>query len=97
VETQLRDYQIRPGHMDDWIAGWRSSVVPLRTRAGFVVLGAWVDRPHDRFVWVVGYEGADGFEAADARYHAMPERLSVEPEPSDFIAQASLDMVSAAL
>jgi hypothetical protein len=22
MEIQLRDYRIRPGHMDDWIAGW---------------------------------------------------------------------------
>ena len=22
VEIQLRDYRIKPGHMDDWIAGW---------------------------------------------------------------------------
>jgi hypothetical protein len=95
MEIQLRDYQILPGHMDHWIAGWEGGIVPLREQEGFEILGAWVDRPHNRFVWVVGYAGADGFEAAEQRYHDRPERLSLEPNPSDFIAAATLDMVDA--
>jgi ribosomal protein L11 methylase PrmA len=93
METQLRDYRIRPGHMDDWIAGWTTGIVPLRHQEGFTIVGAWVDRPHDRFVWLVGYSGADGFEAAEERYHDLPERLAIDPNPSDFIETATLDMV----
>ena len=52
MEIRLRDYRISPGHMDDWIAGWEDGVAPLRERTGVQLLGAWVDRPHDRFVWV---------------------------------------------
>ena len=96
VELQLRDYRIKPGHMDDWIAGWNGGIVPLRQQEGFDIVGAWVDRPNDRFVWVVGYSGADGFEAAELRYHDRPERLSLNPNPSDFIEAATLDMVEAA-
>ena len=93
VEIQLRDYRIKPGHMDDWIAGWQVGVVPLRQQEGFEVVGAWVDRAHDRFVWLVGYSGADGFKAAEERYHALPERLTLSPDPSDFVQAATLDMV----
>ena len=96
MELQLRDYRIKPGHLDDWIAGWERGIVPLREQAGFEIVGAWVDRPHDRFVWVVGYAGADGFEAAEQRYHDLPERLSLNPDPSDFVESATLDMVNAA-
>jgi ribosomal protein L11 methylase PrmA len=92
MEIQLRDYRIRPGHMNDWIAGWKSGIVPLRQQEGFQIVGAWVDRPHDRFVWVVGYT-ADGFEAAEQRYHDLPERLAQQPNPSDFVEVATLDMV----
>jgi hypothetical protein len=97
METQLRDYRIQPGHMDDWITGWKGGIVPLRKREGFQIVGAWVDRLHDRFVWLVGYSGADGFETAEARYHALPERLSQQPNPSDFIESATLDMVDGLL
>jgi hypothetical protein len=96
VELQLRDYRIKPGHMDDWIAGWNGGIVPLRQQEGFDIVGAWVDRPNDRFVWVVGYSGADGFEAAEQRYHDLSGRLSLNPNPSDFIESATLDMVEAA-
>jgi hypothetical protein len=97
MEIQLRDYRIEPGHMDDWITGWEGGVLPLRRQEGFEVVGAWVDRAHDRFIWLVGYSGADGFSAAEERYHALPERLSLNPEPSDFIQSATLDMVDGVL
>jgi hypothetical protein len=97
MELQLRDYRIRQGRMDDWIAGWESAVVPLRQQAGFVIVGAWVDRPHDRFVWLIGYSGADGFVAAEGRYHASSARVALRPNPSDFVDVATLDMVDAVL
>jgi hypothetical protein len=95
MEMQLRDYHIRSGHLDAWIAGWTAGIVPLRQQEGFVIVGAWVDREHDRFVWVVGYDGADGFEAAEERYHADQARLDLDPNPSDFVERATLDMVEA--
>ena len=95
MEIQLRDYRIRRGHLDDWIAGWQTGIVPLRRQEGFEIVGAWVDRDHDRFVWVVGYAGDDGFAAAEDRYHARTERLALDPNPSDFIENATLDMVEA--
>jgi NIPSNAP len=95
MEIQLRDYRIRPGHMDDWIAGWKRGIVPQRHQEGFEIVSAWVDRAHDRFVWLVGYAGDDGFEAAEERYHNSPARLALQPDPSDFVAQAKLDMVEA--
>jgi NIPSNAP len=93
METQLRDYRIRPGHMDDWISGWRQGIAPLREGHGFLIVGAWVDRAHDRFVWLVGYSGADGFAAAEERYHSSSARVALDPDPSDFIEHAELDMV----
>jgi len=93
MEIKLRDYRIRHGHMDDWIAGWERGIVPMRRQEGFEILGAWVDRPHERFVWLVGYAGDDGFEVAEERYHSSAARRSLTPEPSDFIDEATLDMV----
>ena len=93
MEIQLRDYRIRPGHMDDWIAGWKSGIVPLRQQEGFEIVGAWVDRSNDRFVWLVSYSDADGFEAAEKRYHDLQARLAQDPNPSDFVEAATLDIV----
>jgi hypothetical protein len=97
VDIQLRDYRIREGQMDAWIARWKAGVVPLREEAGFRVVGSWVDREHDRFVWLIAYSGVDGFEAANERYYASPKRTSLHPEPSELIEEASLTMVEAVL
>lgn len=93
MQIQLRDYRIRPGLMGDWIAGWQRGIVPFREQEGFAIVGAWVDRPNNRFAWVVGYAGDDGFAAAEERYHASSARVALDPNPSDFVESATLDMV----
>ena len=95
MEIQLREYRIRDGQMDAWIAGWTDGVVPLRLEFGFEILGAWVDRQENRFVWLVGYSGADGFDAANERYYASPKRAALRPEPSELIEEARKVMVEA--
>jgi hypothetical protein len=83
---QLRRYTIKPGEMDAWIAEWRRAVVPLRTRSGFRVEGAWIDRASDLFVWILSYEGDDGFESANERYYSSDERRAVTPDPARHLA-----------
>jgi NIPSNAP protein len=93
METQLREYQIAPGRMDEWLAGWSSGVVPLRQAAGFRVLGAWVDESHDRFVWLLSYNGPDGFAAAEAGYYSSQQRAALDPDPARFVVEAKHTMV----
>jgi hypothetical protein len=86
MEWQLRIYTISDGVLDDWIEEWRRHIAPLRRKLGFRVLGPWVDG--DTFVWLLGYEGEDGFAAADARYYESPERTNLTPDPARHIAHA---------
>jgi NIPSNAP len=97
MEIQLRDYRIRRGQMNAWIAAWKSQVVPLREEAGFRLIGAWVDAQDDRFVWLLGYSGADGFQAADDRYYAAQKRRELHPDPSAHVEEARQTMVDAVL
>jgi hypothetical protein len=97
MQIQLRDYRIRHGRMDAWIAGWKSHIVPLREEAGFRLIGAWVDVQADRFVWLLGYSGPEGFQAADDRYYASQKRRELQPEPSELIEEATQTMVDAVL
>ncbi len=95
MQIQLREYRIRHGQMAEWVSRWKSQIVPLRAEAGFQVIGAWVDAPEDRFVWVLGYSGADGFAAADDRYYASQERRGLHPDPSALVDEARHSMVDA--
>ena len=86
MEWQLRIYTIRTGELDTRIDEWSAHVAPLRRKLGFRLLGPWVDS--DTFVWMLGYEGADGCAAADARYYASEERRMLDPDPARHIAHA---------
>jgi hypothetical protein len=97
MEIELREYRIQHGEMDAWLALWRSGVVPLRQAAGFEVIGAWVDRQHDRFVWLLEYDGADGYDAANRRYYDSDGRAALRPDPAELIEEARTAMVEPAL
>jgi hypothetical protein len=96
MEIELRDYVASPGHLDDWIRGWSEGVMPIRERCGFQLLGAWVDRSHNRFLCVLGYDGPDGFGAAEERYHSLADRGALDPEASSFVQTAQITRVQPA-
>lgn len=77
MDYQLRDYDVKPGAFDQFIAEWASNIVPLRRRFGFQVMGAWTTAERTRFVWVLARED---LEAADREYHASPERTNLRPD-----------------
>jgi hypothetical protein len=83
--TQLRDYTIKPGQLDRFAEFWAKNVRPLREKMGFRIEGAWKIPSEERFVWIVSYDGADGFEAAVKAYMDSPERKALDPDPASFI------------
>lgn len=91
---QLREYTVKPGEMDQWIAEWRSKIVPLRKKHGFEVLGAWIVDGTDQFVWIVKYDGAKSWKEADADYYASPERKAMEPDPARHLAHTGARLMT---
>ena len=86
VKFQLREYAVKPGEMDEWIAEWREKIVPLRQRHGFKVLGAWIVDGTDQFVWIISHDGMKSWEEADAEYYGSPERKAMDPDPARHLA-----------
>ena len=84
MECELRRNRIRAGCVDECLRAWSDQVPALRRRFGFEVLGAWFVADTDELVWILGYEGPDGFDAADARYYASAERAALEPDPAQW-------------
>ena len=91
---QLRVYEITPGRMDEFIELFRR-VAEIRERLGFEVIGPWIDAETDRFVWIVGYHGPEGFEAAAQAYYDSPERASLSPSPAEFLESVETTMLTA--
>jgi hypothetical protein len=86
MEYRLRIYEVKQGEMSSWIDEWSRLIRPLRERLGFQVIGAWASEESNTFVWLLGYDGAGGYDAADAAYYASPERKTIAPDPARHLA-----------
>lgn len=82
MELELRRDRVRAGAMDAFLAAWAPQVPALRRRFGFELVGAWVVEGRDELVWILADDGPDGFDAADRRYDASPERAALDPDPA---------------
>ncbi len=96
--SQLRIYTINKGKMDEFVAAWRSQVVALRRKQGFIVEGGWIFTEVNKFVWLLSLDGTpEEWEAKNQFYYASPERLNMQPNPSDFIAHMDVQMIQSVL
>src|SRR5215471_4243747 len=92
MTVQLRDYDVRPGEFDEFVAEWAANIVPLRRRFGFEVLGAWTNAERSRFVWMLARED---FEAADREYYASPERAHLTPDITRHLTRIDTTLLDA--
>ena len=53
--VQLREYRIREGELDRFVALWEQQLAPLRRSLGFEVLGAWTAPEEHRFIWLLSH------------------------------------------
>ncbi len=74
--------------MDAFLDAWVRGVYPLRRKFGFTFAGAWRVHGADEFVWIIGYDGPEGFATADQRYYESKERKRVLPDPAQYIEAA---------
>lgn len=70
--TQVRTYTVREGLLDEWAQRWKAEILPLRLEWGFAIGGAWVDREHNQFLWLITYEGPETFAERNAMYADSP-------------------------
>jgi len=83
--------------MDEFLDAWLRGVYPLRSKFGFVFTGAWRADGADEFVWIIGYDGPDGFAAADRRYYESDERRRMSPDPAQYIDAPVEQMIRSVL
>ena len=95
MDVYLRDYDINPGHMPDFLENWWTRVLRLRESCGFTLLGAWADEASDRGVCVLGYAGPADIEAADERYQALFEHQSIAQESNRLVKKARITRLAA--
>lgn len=93
--TELRDYRIAEGSLDQFVEEWRSRIAPIRRELGFTIERAWTVEGDSRFVWLLAYPGDwEAFEAADRGYHASPQRASLDPNPARLIEDQTISKLA---
>ena len=88
--VQLREYTIREGDLERFVAEWQTHLAPLRRSIGFEILGAWTVPDEHRFIWLLSHpDGWDAFAEGDKAYFASPERKAFDPDPARLIEEQS--------
>jgi len=90
-------YQAKDGELEAFIREWTSGVLPLRRKFGFTVEGAWAIPETGEFIWIISYDGPEGFEARDAAYYASPERKALTPDPARHLAHTDTRLMTSVL
>lgn len=93
-QTQIRIFTINKGKMDVFLAAWQKGVYPLRIKSGFKIEGAWVIKEKNKFIWILSYDGPEGFEAKDSAYYASQARTTLKPDPAEYIADSEKYFIS---
>ena len=96
-KTQVRIFTINKGKMNDFLSAWQKGVYPLRIKSGFKIEGAWVVQEKNKFIWILSYDGPEGFEAKDSAYYASHSRTMLKPDPADYIADSEKYFINSAL
>lgn len=92
MRAQLRRYQVKPGHMEDFVDLFEHHLLPVRELYGFTLLVAWRSEDDAEFGWVAGYRGDGHFESADKAYYDSPERAAL-PDPMQHLDDVDTRMV----
>ena len=69
TEYKLCIYKISIDHMAEFTEGWRTHIVSSRERFGFKIVTALANTENGDFVWLLRWDGPEGYEAADRAYY----------------------------
>ncbi|MFI0369324.1 hypothetical protein ACH35V_15690 [Actinomadura sp. 1N219] len=95
MQTRLRIYTLREGKGDEFVQRWTETLVPLRRKLGFEVLGAWRVPDRREFVWIVGWPGEGSYDDAERAYYESPLRKEIPWRAEDFIEAADIRTIEA--
>lgn len=76
--SQIRIYTINKGEMDNFIAHFKQDIVPLHERLGIPIVGTWVNRPQNEFIWVRSYKDKADMEAKGKAFQGEVAKAGIK-------------------
>lgn len=68
--SQIRIYTINKGEMDAFLKHFKEEIIPVHERIGVPIVGTWVNRPQNEFIWVRSYKDKADLEAKSKAFQA---------------------------
>ena len=68
--SQIRIYTINKGEMDNFLKHFKNEIVPIHERIGVPIVGTWVNRPQNEFIWVRTYKDKSDMETKGKAFQA---------------------------
>jgi hypothetical protein len=91
--TQVRIYTINKGMLDSWVTLFNEKIVPTSAKFGVNVIGAWVNRPQNEFIWVRTFDTEETLK----NYEMSAERATYTGQTGAHIAKTEVRNVENAL
>jgi hypothetical protein len=89
IPTQVRIYTINRGMLDSWIQIFNEKIVPTSAKFGVQVVGAWVNRAQNEFIWVRTYATDETLKT----YEQSAERATYTGQTGPHIAKTEVRTV----
>src|SRR5258706_16467661 len=68
--SQIRIYTINKGEMENFLKHFKDEIMVLHQKIGVPIVGTWVNRPQNEFIWVWTYKDKAELEARNKEFQA---------------------------
>ena len=76
--SQIRIYTINKGEMDNFLKHFKEDIMTLHQKIGVPIVGTWVNRPQNEFIWVRTYKDKAELEAKTKEFQAAVAAAGVK-------------------
>ena len=89
---ELRQYEIRPGKMDEWLEFMQDVIIPFQVKQGMVISGSFRGEEDDSvYVWIRRFESeADRERLYKAVYESDFWKNDVSPKVGELINREAI-------
>ena len=76
--SQIRIYTVNKGEMDNFLKHFKDEIAPIHERIGVPIVGTWVNRPQNEFIWVRSYKDKADLEAKGKAFQAEVAKSGIK-------------------
>jgi hypothetical protein len=76
--SQIRIYTINKGEMDAFLKHFKDEIIGVHERIGVPIVGTWVNRPQNEFIWVRSYKDKADLEEKGKAFQAEVAKAGIK-------------------